>query len=268
MCFVRFGTTIELNTEDKTLPMLKTFIFLLSFIPIVTSGEEVPQSTSEIENAIILADHNSWNELLAKHVDSEGNVDYVAFAQDKKQLEAYLNHLDNTAPSDKWSKNEKLAYYINLYNAATVKLIIDNFPLKSIKDINSPWDKKLVLIGGKKHSLGNIEHKILRKMDEPRIHFAINCASYSCPKLINKAFLPETMEEQLEEATIDFVNDSSRNKITNGKVQLSNIFKWYKGDFTDNGSLIDYLNRYSNTKTDKKAKISYLKYDWGLNESR
>lgn len=268
MQIVRFGTTIELNTENKTTQMFKIFIFLLAIIPFSLEGNAILESNSEIETPHILADHNSWNELLSKHVDSEGNVDYAAFVKDKRALEGYLDHLDKNAPTEKWSKNEKLAYYINLYNAATVKLIIDNYPLKSIKDINSPWDKRWVLVDGKKLSLGNIEHKILRKMDEPRIHFAINCASYSCPKLINKAFLPETMEEQLEDATIDFVNDTSRNKISENKVQLSNIFKWYKGDFTDNGTLIDYLNLYSKTKTEKKAKVSHLTYDWGLNESR
>jgi len=248
--------------------MFKTFIFLLTFIPVPFVGNAEMESNSEIENSLVRVDHDDWNALLSKHVDLEGNVDYAAFVKDIGKLEAYLDHLNKNAPNEKWSKNEKFAYYINLYNAATVKLIIDNYPLKSIKDISSPWDKKWVLVGGKKLSLGNIEHEILRKMDEPRIHFAINCASYSCPKLINQAFLPETMEAQLETATMDFVNDSSRNKISENKIQLSNIFKWYKGDFTDNGTLIDYLNRYSKTKANKKAKVSYLTYDWGLNESR
>lgn len=248
--------------------MFKTFIFLLTIISFSIEGNAILESNFEFETSNFLVDHDSWNTLLSKHVDSEGNVDYSAFVEDKSKLEAYLSHLDKNPPVENWSKNEKLAYYINLYNAATVKLIIDNYPLKSIKDISSPWDKKWVMVGGKKLSLGNIEHKILRKMDEPRIHFAINCASYSCPKLVNKAFLPESMEMQLEEATIDFVNDSSRNKISENKVQLSNIFKWYKGDFTDNGTLIEYLNQYSKTKADKKAKVSYLTYDWGLNESR
>lgn len=253
--------------------MFRTFIFTLIAIPFfmteyLSEDSYYGNDSLVIEISYISADHAPWDTLLAKHVDSEGNVDYAAFVKDKEKLEAYLDHLDKNTPEEKWSKNEKLAYYINLYNTATVKLIIDNYPLKSIKDISNPWDKKWVLVGGKKLSLGNIEHKTLRKMDEPRIHFAINCASYSCPKLVNKAFLPETMEEQLEAATIDFVNDSSRNKISGNKVQLSNIFEWYKGDFTDKGTLIDYLNRYSKTKADKKAKVSYLTYDWGLNESR
>jgi len=251
--------------------MLKTIILILNFVPLVCPlpiTGELGYCPNSFSTEHTLPDHSAWNDLLHKYVDAEGNVDYAAIAKESEKLEAYLGHLDANAPSKDWSKNEKLAYYINLYNAATVKLIVDNYPLKSIKDLKDPWDSKWVLIGGEKHSLGNIEHKILRKMNEPRIHFAINCASYSCPKLVSKAFLPETMEEQLETATIDFINDNSRNKISGKKAQLSNIFKWYKGDFTENGSLVDYLNRYSNIKADKKAKISYLTYDWGLNESR
>lgn len=253
--------------------MFKTLIFILTFIPFLLvkpSINELPSvnNRSMASSNHAKPDHSTWNTLLVEYVDSEGNVNYSAIATEKEKLEAYLQHLDANSPTSNWSKDEKLAYYINLYNAATVKLIIDNYPLKSIKSLRGPWDSKWVLIDGKKHSLGNIEHKILRKMDEPRIHFAINCASYSCPKLVNKAFLPETMEAQLETATIDFVNDISRNKISENKVQLSNIFKWYKGDFTDNGTLIEYLNRYSKTQADKKAKISHLTYDWGLNESR
>ncbi|MGI9551703.1 MAG: DUF547 domain-containing protein [Aurantibacter sp.] len=253
--------------------MYRKFILILTFVPFVLMETALAETPFGADSSITMSnhrrpDHSSWNVLLQKYVDTEGNVNYAGLAKDKGKLEAYLQYLNQNAPSEDWPKNEKLAYYINLYNAATVKLIVDNYPLESIKDLRNPWDSKWVLIGGKKYSLGNIEHKILRKMNEPRIHFAINCASYSCPKLVNKAFLRDTMEEQLEDATIDFINDSSRNVISENKIKLSNIFKWYKGDFTEGGSLIDYLNRYSKTKAGAKAKISYLTYDWGLNESR
>lgn len=245
---------------------------VLIFYSLILFSLGFPIDTQDIANTLYenihTVNHESWDGLLKKYVDSDGNVNYAGILKESKTLDAYLQLLNENSPSDDWSKNEKLAFYINLYNAATVKLIIDNYPLKSIKDLSGPWDKKWIQIDGKKYSLGNIEHKILRKMNEPRIHFAINCASYSCPKLLNKAFLPETIEAQLEAVTIDFINDTSRNKISNKKIQLSNIFKWYKGDFTKNGSLIDYLNRYLNIKIDKKIKVSHLTYDWGLNESR
>ncbi|MRI01793.1 DUF547 domain-containing protein [Kriegella sp. EG-1] len=252
--------------------MLKSIIFAVlsvsTLIGVNKSHNIQYIDTNEATTSFLTTDHTLWNTLLKKHVDSDGNVNYAAFKTDKVDLETYLDQLNKNSPSDTWSKNEKLAYYINLYNAATVKLILDNYPLKSIKDINSPWDKKWVLVGGKKYSLGSIEHKILRKMDEPRIHFAINCASYSCPKLINTAFTADKMEAQLEAATIDFINDSSRNKISENNIQLSNIFKWYKTDFTDKSSLIDYLNKYAKIKASENAKLSYLNYDWGLNVAR
>ena len=116
-------------------------------------------------------------------------------------------------------------------------------------------------------SFHKIEHKILRKQfGEARIHFAINCASFSCPDLLNGAFVPERLEEQLEARAKAFVNDSTKNIIRAERIQISRIFSWFKGDFTKNGSLIAFLNRYSDTAIDKDAKITYLEYNWSLNE--
>lgn len=211
-------------------------------------------------------DHSKWNSLLIKYVNKKGDVDYKSFLGDISALNAYLDDLAANSPEKDWSKNEKLAYYINLYNAATVKLILDNYPTKSIKDIKNPWGKDWVKTGDGKISLGDIEHKILRKMNEPRIHFAINCASFSCPKLLNKAFTASKMEAQLEQVTLDFVNDKTRNSISEEKMRLSNIFKWYKKDFTENGSLVDYIKPYTKVEINSGTSIGYLKYDWNLNE--
>ena len=210
--------------------------------------------------------NNSWNDLLSRFVDEAGNVNYKAFKAEEEALDKYLDKLAMEAPSESAGRTEKLVYYINLYNAATVKLILDNYPVKSIKDINSPWDKKWVRVGEKTLSLGAIEHKILRKMDEPRIHFAINCASYSCPKLLNIAFTEDNLEQELERATREFVNDPTRNRISKESAELSEIFKWYKSDFTEHGSLSDYINRYSEIPIAKGTKLKYIKYDWSLNE--
>lgn len=212
--------------------------------------------------------HQKWSALLQKNVNANGDVNYEAFINDKKELEAYLTLLQKNAPAKNWSKNDKLAYYINLYNAGTVKLIIDNYPTKSIKDIKSPWDKDVVAIGDTMYSLGYIEHKVLRKMNEPRIHFAINCASYSCPKLVNKAFLADTMDVQLETAAIDFIADKKRNVISANKVELSEIFKWFKSDFTENTTLIGFINKYSTTQVKDGAKVKYIDYNWSLNEAK
>ena len=210
--------------------------------------------------------HNSWEKLLQQFVDKEGNVNYQGFKEAESSLDDYLNFLANKAPENTSAKEEKLVYYINLYNAATVKLILENYPVRSIKEIKSPWDKKWVKVGDEKISLGAIEHKILRKLDEPRIHFAINCASYSCPKLSNQAYTISNLEEQLEAASKDFINDPKRNKIEGEQAEISEIFKWFKSDFTQNGSLKAYINQYANVPIGPNTKIKYIKYDWSLNE--
>ncbi len=221
--------------------------------------------------------HKTWNELLKANVSTDGSVDYRGFVEEKAKLNTYLKSLSENAPDRKtWSKDEQLAYWINAYNAFTVKLIVDNYPVESIKDlgpklkiplIKDVWHYKFFEIGGQESSLDEIEHSILRKeFEEPRIHFAINCASVSCPPLLNEAFEADIIDAQLEKVAKRFINDSSRNKISPGAVQISSIFSWFKGDFTKNGSLIDFLNKYSTTKINSKAKVSFLDYDWNLNE--
>ncbi|MEN8799012.1 MAG: DUF547 domain-containing protein [Flavobacteriaceae bacterium] len=212
--------------------------------------------------------HEQWDVLLQKHVTASGNVNYSGFKEDDAQLLEYLSALAHGAPGENAAKEEKLVYYINLYNAATVKLILDNYPVRSIKDIKNPWDKKWIKVGDKLTSLGAIEHKILRKLDEPRIHFAINCASYSCPKLQNRAFSLEKLETQLNKASIEFVNDRSKNQIGETAAEISQIFKWYKSDFTTNGSLVGFINQYSHVPITAGVKVRYINYDWRLNEAK
>ena len=132
--------------------------------------------------------------------------------------------------------------------------------------MNSPWDIKFIRIGKELYDLNNIEHDILRsKFNEPRIHFAIVCASVSCPKLLNEAFEGSRINAQLEAQAIAFINDPARNKITPNQAQLSSIFSWFKGDFTKQGTLISFINRYSKVKLHQNAKISSLDYNWNLN---
>ncbi|MEM6718601.1 MAG: DUF547 domain-containing protein [Bacteroidota bacterium] len=210
--------------------------------------------------------HTTWNDLLEKHVSSEGNVDYIGFQDDQTLLKKYIQSLGATMPNDDWSKEETLAYWINAYNALTVDLILRNYPLKSIKDISKPWNQRLWKLGEKWYNLDEIEHKILRKMNEPRIHFAINCASFSCPPLLNEAFSSEKIKTQLTKITKAFLADTQRNTITKNQLEISKIFKWFAKDFKQNGSLIDFLNQYSEVKISKNAKKTYKDYDWTLNE--
>jgi len=212
-----------------------------------------------------------FNDLLQKHVTNEGVVDYKKFNGPK--LKKYLNYLEKTTVDISWSNNKKKAFWINAYNAYTIYLIIhalNTEKIKSITDIKkegkTAWKIPFVNVGGIKYSLDYIEHEILRKtLFDPRIHVGVNCASGSCPKLGNTAFTEENIEATLEQLMKDFINDTSRNKISKKKVQISSIFNWFQKDFTNNSSLIDYLNKYSETKINSNAKISYLKYDWSLN---
>ena len=242
---------------------MTTFLFLIfSFLSFHPSTPASPDNLP-----VIL--HESWNDLLKKDVSAGGQVNYKALLNEKGKLQAYLNTLGKNPPQQNWERNEVIAYWINAYNAYTVKLILDHYPVQSIRDIDNgkPWDEVFIAIGGKKLSLNSIENEMLRKkFNDPRIHFAINCASKSCPKLVNEAFTGDKLDDQLNSATKNFVNDPSKNKIVAEKISVSKIFDWYKKDFSQTGTVIDFLNQYSSIKIQPTATISFLDYDWSLNE--
>lgn len=209
--------------------------------------------------------HTAWNTILQKHVTSSGKVNYSALKQSPAALNAYLETLSKTPPQANWSKKESLAYWINAYNAFTIKLIVDNYPVSSITKLHDgkAWDVKWINIGKKVYSLNNIENDIIRPtFKEPRIHFAVNCAAQSCPTLMNRAWTAANLEASFEVQTRKFVNNTRFNKITDKGAQLSKIFEWYAGDFDD---LKTFINKYSTTKI-KTSSISYLDYNWGLNK--
>ena len=218
--------------------------------------------------------HEQWTNLLQKHVNPDGWVNYDGFIKDSLQLNNYLQQIESNYPNEKnWSREQILAYWINAYNAYTVQIVIRNYPVASIKDIkpgvaflNSVWDIKFITIEGEQLDLNNIEHNILRKMNEPRIHFAVNCASYSCPKLLNTAYEAATIDNQLNQQAIDFINDPKRNVITAEKADVSSIFNWFTGDFTIDGSLKDFLNKYSKVPITENTGINFLEYNWNLNK--
>lgn len=244
-----------------------TFVFLILLLQSPgPGGKPQGQGPDPLQDT---PSHLAWDRLLNRHVSPDGLVDYRGFASDKEELVAYLENLSEHIPSGQWSRQARLAYYINLYNAATILLILEQYPLESIRDISRPWGKKRIQIGDQRFSLSEIEHGILRKMGEPRIHFALNCASFSCPKLQPQAYMEETLEAQLERATRDFINDSSRNDHSNGQARLSRIFKWYRKDFTaGDTTLIGFINRYLAEPLPASTRVSYLPYDWSLNEKR
>lgn len=220
---------------------------------------------------------NIWTDLLQKHVRKDGLVDYPGFIADKDKLQSYLTSLSDNPPSDNWSKNDKIAYWLNAYNAFTIKLIVDHYPLKSIKDlggkhqiifINTPWDIKFFKIGGKTMTLNRIEHRILRKeFTEPRIHFALNCASLSCPKLRREAYDGSKLDAQLTDQAKEFLSDNSRNQLDAKNPMLSSIFSFYGMDMKkwSGKTLIEFINQYADIKINENASIEYLDYNWNLN---
>jgi len=193
-------------------------------------------------------------------------VNYEGFKSEIKVLDAYLAHLNKTPPVKGWKRSEMLCYWFNIYNAATVQLISKAYPVNSIRDINTgkPWDKKFVKSNNKTWTLNQIENEIVRPYTkEPRLHVAFNCAAVSCPKMLNEAFLPKKLYSQLSKLSKIWLTDTSKNKISKNKIEISKIFEWYKDDFYK--GIIPFINKYSGTQVDPDAQISYLEYDWKLN---
>ncbi|WP_281986764.1 DUF547 domain-containing protein [Aquimarina aggregata] len=211
------------------------------------------------------ADHSVWDQLLILNVSEVGKVNYKGVMKDSSLFYEYFRSLSQNPPTDEWSREEKLAYWVNAYNAIALKMIIDNYPVESINELHDPWKQRFFKVNDKRYSLDDIEHEVLRKFDEPRIHFVINCASNSSPKLLNMAYTAENINEALEKCTTMFINDPSKNTITSSEVKVSKIFEWYKDDF-NNGNVVDFINQYANVKINKIPKKGYVEYDWSLNE--
>lgn len=244
-------------------------------------------------------DHSKWDALLKENVTAINNghattVNYDKISTHRNTLQAYLTSLSavNRDEFDSWDVNEQLAFLINAYNSWTVELILTQYPdLDSIKNLGSflqsPWKKEFIPLLGKTRSLDDIEHGLIRGSDryqEPRIHFAVNCASIGCPALRNEAYTGAKLEGQLETAERSFLGDSSRNRYNsnNNTLEISYIFKWYGEDFSKGWNGINSLNTYLATNAPalqlnqkqaqdiaaKKIKIKYLKYNWDLNKTK
>jgi len=212
--------------------------------------------------------HSQWDALLKKHVTSDGKVNYDGFKTDIVKLDAYLKLIGDNEAKPGWSSNERKAFWINAYNAWTVKLVLERYPVNSINDVTAkPWDKRFIKIGANTHTLNDIENKIIRRQfKDARIHFAINCASISCPKLSNQAFTMYNVEEQLEKLTKDFFKTDNV-KLEEKSAQLSKIFEWYAEDFIqESTSVLKFIEKYSGLTFHPKVKVSYLEYDWKLNK--
>ena len=238
-------------------------------------------------------DHGAWDGLLQRHVQPirygvATQVDYAAMARERAMLKGYLDALAAVSEADfrRWPRDERLAFLINAYNAWTVELVLTRWPeLESIKDLGSllesPWKRRFIPLLGETRSLDDIEHGMIRAKgayDEPRIHFAVNCASIGCPALRPEAYTSARLDAQLADATRRFLSDRTRNQVRGGRIELSSVFKWYGEDFDRAGGLRAFLaargealgltEAQRQTLRAGKLKIVYLDYDWRLNANQ
>ncbi len=203
-----------------------------------------------------------------KEYVQNGRVNYKAIKENPESLQKILAMTNSLSVTKNDAKTYQ-AYWINIYNLSVIKGIIDNYPVKSPLDIKGFFDITKHVVGGKKITLNDIEHTLLRKQfHDARFHFVLVCAGLGCPPIINEAYMPETLELQLERQTRIALNREDFIKVNTQKrrVQLSEIMKWYKEDFTQNGNEIKFINQYRTDKIDEKSKISYYPYNWNLNE--
>lgn len=230
--------------------------------------------------------YKAWGLLLQKNVSTKGLanlVDYKSIKENPKDLNIFLADLKSVDRETfkKWPEEERLSFLINAYNALTIKLIVDHYPIKSIKEIGSffqkPWGMKFFYLLGESKCLDDIEHKLIRKeFSDPRAHFALVCASIGCPNLRGEPYLPSALSSQLESATKAFFSDPDKNRFDKDKktIFLSSIFKWYTKDFEASAETLQkyvipyFMKSPGDLKSLQDAQIRFLDYDWALNDKK
>lgn len=265
--------------------LFKHFLLRLSMLSMLALA---PAIASEFE-------HDRFDQLLSEHVvpingGVSTEVNYRALLEARPDLQAYLDELAEVSREafDRWPEDEQLAFLINAYNAWTLELILTEYPdLDSIRDLGwlfrSPWKRDFVELLGEERSLDNIEHNLIRgsgRYNEPRIHFAVNCASIGCPALRTEVYTADQLDTQLEEQTRWFLADRSRNRLVGSDLEVSSIFDWYREDFEagwrGESTLAGFLTLYADDLglsgeevsrlTEGDIDIEFLDYDWALND--
>ena len=280
--------TARLKTASIAITALTALLFVLTATAPALAAPKAdlwpfwerhsPQSTAQI-------DHSPWDRWLKQHIrrgdDGINRIAYAAITPAAHaELQNYINALQQTDIAS-YGRTQQFAYWVNLYNAATVALILAHYPVESIRNINispgffsrGPWDAKLLQVAGEALSLNDIEHRILRPIwRDPRIHYAVNCASIGCPNLAASAYRAERMPEMLDQAAREFINHPRGVRVEAGKLHLSSIYDWYGGDFgaTDQ-EIIAHIRRYAAPPLAAQlapiTKISDTGYDWRLNDA-
>ena len=243
----------------------------------VESGERVGKEARVTVPTGVFS-HEQYDQVLQKYVDSQGRVDYSALKSDSQNLYSYLDLLAVASPDDLPTLQDKLVFWINAYNALTIKGVLDHYPTKSVrkvKPIGGFFRRIKFQVGRQTYTLYDIEHEVIRSnFGEPRIHFALVCASAGCPILENRAFLPDTLQEQLDNGAAKFINNPEKVRLDrkNRVLYLSKIFEWYAEDFEQtHDSVIDFVAEYLPEEDvaflkRKDVSVQYLKYDWSLND--
>jgi hypothetical protein len=266
---------------------------LLSFMVVlrVSSASAAPRPEkwdywdSYDNSSGVRVDHSPWDRFLKKYLvtDDPSGINKVRYSKvteaDTRALEQYIEDMQRVTVT-KLKRKEQNAYWINLYNALTVKVILDHYPVESIRDIdmssgigkNGPWDAELLTIEGKMITLNDIEHRILRPIfQDERVHYAVNCASMGCPDLLPDAFTAENIDRLLETGARSYINHPRGVNIQGRKMVLSSIYSWFKVDFgSSNDELLEHIKKYAASELAAqlegfRGRISY-DYDWSLNE--
>lgn len=277
----RFGTIIHV-------------IVLLVLTTLTLSGEARADAAQDLfaraaASSSQTIDHSVWDRLLKTYVkpgsDGMNRVDYAAFKSTAQgELKLYIARLETVDPRE-LNRAEQFALLANLYNARTIDIVLDHYPIKSIKDISlggglfaafagGPWKAKVTRLGGVELSLDDIEHGILRPVfKDPRVHYAVNCASIGCPNIGTEAFTGARLNQQLDAAARAYVNHPRGVRIEGTTAAVSSIYTWFKGDFggEDRGVLAHLLKHAAEPLAEKLrtvSSISYQTYDWGLNDTK
>jgi hypothetical protein len=243
------------------------FVGSLVFVLYAAVSLSFAASVSNVDNSI-------YAELLKKYV-IRGEVNYAGLKSEENKLDQYLMLLEEVDPAS-LNRDEQFAFYTNVYNAWTLKLILSGYPeVKSIKDLGSffesPWKKNIVRISGGVATLDDVEHNILRpRFGDPRVHFAINCAAKSCPPLRSEPYLGAVLDHQLDHSTRSFLNNPKNYRLDGNEFYVSRIFKWFAEDFNDDvlGFYLKYADDELKIRLQAKSsriKVKYLPYDWSLN---
>lgn len=209
-------------------------------------------------------DFSKYDSFLKKNVSAKGVVDYDKILKIMPELNDITNSFAKISPNGSWTLSEKKAYWINVYNVNMIKVLAENYPIKSITYVPTAFTDDYVNHDGKKVSLDYIQKEIIKEYNDPRVHFVLYATSVSSPVLRNYAFSAATIDNDLEVATREFMTDPTKNTINAGGTKLSKIFEWYITEFIGKNTLPDFVNKYSGTQINGETPISFLDFDWTL----